>query len=84
MAPARWARRWLLTAVAVLAALSLSASPALAVRPGGDTGIVLSKEGSVVREDGTTMEEYEVGEVNSRRVGLGLCLHMRQHQRYVS
>lgn len=68
MAPARWFRCWLWTAVAVLASLSLLSTPASAVRPGGDTGVVLSKEGSVVLEDGTTIEEYEVGA--ARRVGL--------------
>lgn len=58
MAPARW----LLIAVAVLTAL---ASPCLALRPGGEKGVVLSRDGSVVQEDGTTLEEYEVLHVAS-------------------
>eukprot|EP00903_Cladosiphon_okamuranus_P010245 g9701.t1 len=76
MPPAQWGRCRLSTVVAVVAALSLLASPASAVRPGGDTGVVLSKEGGVVREDGTTIEEYELRESNPRMghfVSLGLA-----------
>lgn len=57
----RRSRCWLLTAVAVLAAL---ASPCSAMRPGGDKGVVLSKDGNVVQEDGTKVEEYELRESN--------------------
>eukprot|EP00752_Nemacystus_decipiens_P015595 g13918.t1 len=64
MAPARCFRCWFLAAVAVVAALSLLASPCSAVRPGGDKGVFLSKEGNVVQEDGTTIEEYELRESN--------------------
>lgn len=70
MAPARWFRCWLLAAIAVVVALSLLASPCSAVRPGGDNGVVLSKEGNVVQEDGTAIEEYEVGD---QKRG-GICL----------
>lgn len=79
----RRSRCWLLTAVAVLAAL---ASPCSAMRPGGDKGVVLSKDGNVVQEDGTKVEEYEVGErdrgwvfVFAARVHLFLGSHSNQY-----
>lgn len=52
--------------------VAMLASRCSGARPGRD-GVVLSTSGSVVNEDGTMVEEYEVGEVARQKgvVGLG-------------
>lgn len=59
-----WNRCWLVGMVVFLVATL--ACRCSAARPGRG-GVVLSTSGSVVLEDGTTVEEYEVGEQTHAR-----------------
>lgn len=55
-----WLRRGLVVLTVAVAVLCLCCD---AARPGGQVGVTLTPSHSVVTEDGSIVEEYEVGDI---------------------
>lgn len=66
MVPLRGCNNWRWLVVTVVFLVATLACRCSAVRPGRE-GVELSTSGSVVQQDGTTLEEYEVGGQTDRR-----------------